>query len=176
MSTSKTERQIQELESLCLQRGLTVGLAESCTGGLLSSWICQRAGVSKWFQGAIVSYSGRVKADVLGVEPSLLKVHGEVSLPVARAMAEGARSVLSCDWAVSITGIAGPGGGSLLKPVGTVCFAVVGPGVSRMRQEHFLVEGGRVEIQARSAELALTWLCQAMHGGTGFSASDKSPA
>jgi PncC family amidohydrolase len=153
---------IKQLESLCKQRGLTVGLAESCTGGLLSSWIASHPGVSSFFQGAVVSYARDVKASILNVPERLLKTHGEVSLPVASAMAAGAREALHCDWAVSITGVAGPTGGTVEKPVGFVCFAAVGPGFEKAVSKRFEASGGRQDIQRQAALFAFDFLLNAI--------------
>jgi PncC family amidohydrolase len=108
----------QRLSDTCLARGLTVATAESCTGGLVAHAITEIAGSSAYFRGAFVTYANDVKRDQLGVAQELLDAHGAVSAQVARAMAEGARARLGADVAVSITGIAGPGGGSPEKPVG----------------------------------------------------------
>lgn len=153
---------IKELEKICDLRGWTVGLAESCTGGLLSSWICEWPGVSRFFQGAVVSYARSVKIGVLQVPLPMIQAHGEVSLPVARAMAFGARSALDADWTVSITGIAGPSGGRPGKPVGTVCFAVTGPGFERLSQQAFPASGSRQDIQRQAALFAFDFLLSAM--------------
>src|SRR4051812_26531951 len=110
--TADARDRVAKLERLCLARGQRLAVAESCTGGLLSSWICASPGVSRWYQGAVVSYARSVKKSVLGVPESLIAVHGEVSRPVARAMALGACARLDSQWAVSVTGIAGPGGGT----------------------------------------------------------------
>lgn len=107
--------------------GLTIGTAESCTGGNIAHTITSVAGSSEYFLGSVVSYANSVKTDVLQVDPSLIEVHGAVSEPVAAQMAEGARRVLGVDYAVATSGIAGPGGASPGKPVGTVCFAVASP-------------------------------------------------
>ena len=159
---SQVLERVESLEKICLQRGLTVGFAESCTGGLLSSWVCARPGVSKVFTGAVVSYARSVKNQVLGVPLSLMQTHGEVSLPVAKAMAVGARKALGCDWSVSITGIAGPSGGTPEKPVGTVCFAVVGPGLEHQILKVFPAGGGRQDIQRQAALFAFEFLLSAM--------------
>ena len=153
---------ISALEKICLTRGWTVGFAESCTGGLLSSWVSAHPGVSRLFAGAVVSYARSVKSDVLGVPVSLMQAHGEVSLPVALAMAKGARKALSCDWSVSITGIAGPSGGSIEKPVGTVCFAVAGPSFEHQVLKVFAASGGRKDIQQQAALFAFEFLLSAM--------------
>lgn len=104
-------------------RGLTLGAAESCTGGLVSELVTAEPGASDYFLGAIVSYDNAVKTRVLGVPQALLERHGAVSREVAEAMAIGARRVLGADVALALTGIAGPGGGSEEKPVGTVHYA-----------------------------------------------------
>ncbi len=154
--------QLERLEALCKQRGWTIGLAESCTGGLLSSLICARPGASAIFAGAVVSYARKVKETVLNVPLSLILANGEVSLPVAQAMAKGGRETLGSTWCVSITGIAGPSGGSALKPVGTVCFAVSGPGVEESCWQVFPAGGGRQDIQRQAALFALDFLLSTM--------------
>lgn len=159
---AQVEKLVSQLEKICLERGWTVGLAESCTGGLLSSWISAQPGVSRLFAGAVVSYARAVKADVLGVPVSLMQAHGEVSLPVAAAMAKGARKALRCDWSVSITGIAGPSGGSAEKSVGTVCFAASGPGFEHQILKVFPAGGGRQDIQRQAALFAFEFLLSAM--------------
>ncbi len=110
------------------ERGLTVALAESCTGGLAAGRLTAVPGSSSYVRGGVVAYSNDVKAQVLGVPTALLASVGAVSEPVAAAMAEGVRRVLGADIGVGITGIAGPDGGTEEKPVGTVCFSVAGPG------------------------------------------------
>lgn len=156
------EKRVLELSALCRQRHWTVGVAESCTGGLLSSWICAYPGVSSFYQGGVVSYARSVKMDVLGVSPNLLLAHGEVSLPVAQAMARGARTALDCTWAVSVTGVAGPSGGSPAKPVGFVCFAAVGPGFESSVHRQFSAASGREDIQRHAALFAFDFLLNAM--------------
>jgi PncC family amidohydrolase len=153
---------IQELESLCKQRGWTVGVAESCTGGLLSSWICAAPGVSSFYKGAVVSYARSVKTNILNVPRPLIQTHGEVSVTVAKAMAAGAREALGSDCAVSITGVAGPSGGTVEKPVGFVCFAAVGPGFERVVSKQFEAGGGRQDIQRQAALFAFDFLLNAM--------------
>lgn len=139
-------------------RGETVSFAESCTGGLLSSMVTSVAGVSDVFMGSVVAYSNDVKTSVLGVPERVLLSSGAVSAPCARAMARGVRGVIGTTWSVSITGIAGPGGGSVAKPVGTVFVGVVGPGVERASSVH--LSGGRQVIQQASADYALQMLAE----------------
>ena len=153
---------VARLAELCRTRGITIGLAESCTGGLLASWICAYPGASAFFAGGVVSYSRSVKVGVLGVPLSLIQNQGEVSTTVARAMAIGARKSLECTWSVAITGIAGPGGGSVEKPVGTVCFSVVGPAFETVAQHKFAANSGREEIQRQAALFAFDLLVNAI--------------
>ena len=110
-----------------ISRGLTVGTAESCTGGNIAHVITAEAGSSAAMLGGVVSYCNDVKRSLLGVSPESLQAHGAVSIPVVREMAEGARKVLGCDVALATSGIAGPGGAVPGKPVGTVCIAVASP-------------------------------------------------
>ena len=122
------------LEEVCYgllkERGLTVGTAESCTGGLLAKLLTDLPGSSAVYRGGVVSYWSEVKAQVLGVPQDLLDAYGAVSEPVARAMAEGCRKLCGSDIAVSVTGIAGPGGAEPGKPVGTVWMGVCRKGAA----------------------------------------------
>ncbi len=106
------------------QRGLTIGAAESCTGGFLAHRITSVPGSSDYFEGAIVAYCNRLKKELLGVRPQTLEQHGAVSEQAVREMAEGARAALGVDLAISVSGIAGPGGGTPEKPVGTIWMAL----------------------------------------------------
>lgn len=160
--TPEVEQRVLRLGKLCSERSLTIGCAESCTGGLLSSWICAFPGVSSFYQGCVVSYARTVKRDLLSVPESLLKTHGEVSGVVALAMAVGAKRALISDWAVSVTGVAGPNGGTLDKPVGLVWFAVVGPGFERVVSQQFGAHGGRQDIQRQAALFAFDFLISAL--------------
>ena len=113
----------QALSSLLLQRGWLLATAESCTGGLIAAACTDLAGSSHWFERGFVSYSNDAKHELLGVPTALIDKHGAVSEPVAQAMALGALNHSKAQVALAVTGIAGPGGGSPGKPVGTVCFA-----------------------------------------------------
>ncbi|HEX6100190.1 MAG TPA: CinA family nicotinamide mononucleotide deamidase-related protein [Thermoanaerobaculia bacterium] len=113
--------------ALLLARGETVSTAESCTGGLLGSRITDVPGSSAWYLGGAVCYTAAAKIDLAGVDPALIREHGEVSEPVALALARGARARFHTTWGAGITGIAGPTGGTPEKPVGTVHIAVSGP-------------------------------------------------
>jgi nicotinamide-nucleotide amidase len=112
---------------LLRERGATLAVAESCTGGLLSSRITDVAGSSGYFLGGGVCYTAALKTSIAGVDPALIREYGEVSEPVAVALARGVRERLGATYGVGVTGIAGPGGGSAEKPVGTVHIAVAGP-------------------------------------------------
>jgi nicotinamide-nucleotide amidase len=116
-----------QLAALLLQRGWNMGTAESCTGGLIGDELTNRAGSSDYFKGGIISYDNRVKQQALGVQAQTLAQYGAVSEQCAREMARGVRKALGLDVGVSATGIAGPGGGSLEKPVGLVYIGVSSP-------------------------------------------------
>jgi nicotinamide-nucleotide amidase len=114
---------VGELLAACQQRKLMLTTAESCTGGMVAAALTAVAGSSAVYERGFVTYSNEAKTEILGVAPSLLEKHGAVSEPVARAMAEGAIAHSRADIAISVTGIAGPGGGTAEKPVGLVHFA-----------------------------------------------------
>lgn len=109
---------VARLQAACLATGKTVALAESCTGGLVAAALTDLAGSSGYFVGGVVSYANEAKCDVLGVDPAVIEEHGAVSAQVARAMALGARERFGAALAASVTGIAGPDGGTAAKPVG----------------------------------------------------------
>lgn len=134
----------------------TLGFAESCTGGLASATLSAVAGVSDIFLGSVVSYSNDVKENLLQVSSGILKNEGAVSEQTALQMAHGLRKQIKCNWSVAITGIAGPTGGTPGKPVGTVWFAVVGPGFETSQRRLF--SGTRVEIQKQASEFAFELL------------------
>ena len=137
-------------------RGLTVATAESCTGGLVASRFTDVAGSSDYVKGGIVSYTNEVKVESLGVDCQVLTTHGAVSEPVARAMAEGVRRVLHADFGVSITGLAGPGGGTEETPVGTVYIAVAEPNGTHAEKNIFT--GTRKQVKFRASQAALAML------------------
>jgi nicotinamide-nucleotide amidase len=134
-------------------RGLRLAVAESCTGGLLGARLTEVPGSSDVFVGGVIAYDNAVKMELLDVPAALLAEHGAVSEPVARAMAEAAARRFGVAAALSVTGIAGPGGGSPAKPVGTVCIGCVLEGVTQSRR--ILFPGTRHEIRARAAQAAL---------------------
>ena len=146
-----------DLAAVVLERarraGVSLGAAESCTGGLVGGRITEVPGSSEVFVGGVVCYADRLKTELLDVPGSLISQHGAVSEEVARAMAEGARVRLGADLTVAVTGIAGPAGGTEEKPVGTVWFAVASPGETVSKRVIFL--GSRREIRERAAQTAL---------------------
>ena len=151
---SRDERSTAELVvDLLRDRELTLGTAESCTGGLAAARITDVPGSSDVFLGSIVSYADSVKRERLGVPEDVLAAHGAVSAETAAAMAAGARTALGVDVAVSITGIAGPAGGTAEKPVGLVYLHAVGPGGELSRKLDF--PGDRETIRLRAAVAAL---------------------
>ena len=122
--TATVEEQVHEL---LIERGATLALAESCTGGKIASKFTAMAGASAYLMAGVVAYANEAKTNILGVDAELIRRHGAVSEEVARAMAEGARRVAGADYALATTGIAGPTGGTAEKPVGTVWFALAMP-------------------------------------------------
>ncbi|MFN6133143.1 MAG: competence/damage-inducible protein A [Synechococcaceae cyanobacterium] len=144
--------------NLLRQRGETLAVAESCTGGGLGSELTAVAGASEVFLGGVIAYANQIKRDLLGVPAELLAREGAVSEPVAQAMAEGARRLSGSTWAIAISGIAGPGGGSAAKPVGQVVLAWAGPRGSTAVTRHFAASRGRQGIRTLSCGDALDGL------------------
>jgi nicotinamide-nucleotide amidase len=144
-----------------LLAGRRIATAESCTGGLLGARLTDLAGSSAYVAGAVVAYSNDAKTELLGVDPALIDGHGAVSEPVAEAMAAGALRRFGVDTAIAITGIAGPGGGTTEKPVGTVCFSLKladGRSVTRTLR----MPGNRTDIRERSTTIAMHLLRRAL--------------
>lgn len=158
--TDKQKKLISELIDLMRQKDLTFGFAESCTGGLLSSWVTQFSGVSRYFMGSVVSYSNAVKQEVLQVSTTTLDNHGAVSSPTVKEMLAGVRKILKVDVAAAITGVAGPSGGTPEKPVGVVFVAVGGPGFERIEKLQLI--GDRLAIQSQSCEHALEMMIKGL--------------
>ncbi len=146
-----------------LLAGRRIATAESCTAGLVAARLTDVPGSSDYVAGGVVAYSNEAKSGLLDVDPALIETHGAVSEPVAEAMAEGALRRFDADTAVAITGIAGPGGGTEDKPVGTVCFTVMladGPTLTRT----LLLPGNRSDIRERSTTVAMHLLRRALLG------------
>jgi len=140
-----------------LARGWRLVSAESCTGGLLAARLTEVPGSSNWFEGAFVTYRLSAKTDMVGVAVDLLERHGAVSEPTARAMAEGALSASSADISVAITGIAGPDGGDVIAPVGTVWFAwaVREEAIRCVQTAAHRLAGSRQAVRDQAVEIAL---------------------
>lgn len=134
--------------------------AESCTGGWVAKVLTDIAGSSAWFDCGVVAYSNPAKVDLLGVPEALLAEHGAVSGAVAAAMAEGARARYRCDLAVAVTGVAGPSGGTVEKPVGTVWLAWAGSGAAVTAHHRF--DGDREAVRAQAVRAALEGMLHAL--------------
>lgn len=152
----------EKLNLILSQERLTIALAESCTGGLISSRITDVAGSSDYFMAGFVTYSNKAKEEFLKIPGELLEEKGAVSPETAAKMAEGAREAAKVDVALAVTGIAGPGGGSPEKPVGTVYMALATNERTIVRKRHF--PGSRLEIKRQTADEALTLLLDYLEG------------
>jgi nicotinamide-nucleotide amidase len=142
------------------RRGEWLGTAESCTGGGMAAACTDLAGSSAWFERGVVSYSNAAKTALLGVPAGLIEAHGAVSAEVAEAMARGLLAAAPLDWALACTGIAGPGGGSAAKPVGTVWLALAGPSGVKVWRECFA--GDRAAVRAATVQAGLAALAGAL--------------
>ena len=141
------------------RKGLTLAVAESCTGGLLGGRVTSAAGSSAYFRGGVIAYDNGVKRGVLGVPPEDLERYGAVSAQVVEDMAGGAANLFNADCALSVSGIAGPDGGTDEKPVGLVFIGIFYGGAARSRS--FVFGGGREEVRAKSVDAALEFLIEA---------------
>lgn len=153
----------ERLQGVCLGRGITVATAESCSGGLVAHAITEVSGSSGYFVGGVVAYADAAKRRQLGVPAETLAAHGAVSAQTARAMAAGARRAFEASLAVSVTGIAGPGGGSDEKPVGLTYVAVEDARGVDVRR--FVWGGGRSSNKVASAVAALELLIERAEAG-----------
>ena len=145
-----------------LLAGSSVAVAESCTGGLLAGRLTDLPGSSAYVLGGVVAYSNDAKTSLAGVPAELISAHGAVSAEVAAALADGARSVFGASYGIGVTGIAGPGGGTEAKPVGTVCFSVAGP--SGRMDRTVRLPGDRVMVRDRSVTVAMHMLRRVLLG------------
>ena len=162
MNTSSTQDLVSQLASVLLEKRWHLSTAESCTGGLVAATITELAGSSDWFERGYVTYSNSAKSEDIHVSPELIAQHGAVSDQVARAMAIGAKQSSHTDVALSITGIAGPTGGSTQKPVGTVCFAWILAN-DAIHSETKLFSGNRQEVRQQACEFSLRKLLELVH-------------
>jgi nicotinamide-nucleotide amidase len=154
---------VESLAALCLEHGVSVATAESCTGGLIAKLITDRAGSSAYFRGGVVSYSNEVKTRLLDVPEEQLAAHGAVSAQVAKSMAIGARARLDSDVAVAVTGVSGPGGGSAAKPVGLTYVALADSSGVDVRR--FVWSGDRPANRESTARAALELLIERVSAG-----------
>lgn len=154
---------VADLARALLSRGWMLATAESCTGGLIAAACTELAGSSAWFDRGVVVYSYQAKTDLLGVPTALIQAHGAVSEAVARAMVEGALAHSAAQVAVAVTGVAGPGGGTPDKPVGTVWLAWGVRGQATVARRHWW-PGDRVEVRRQTVRQALAGLLQAVDG------------
>ncbi len=159
----------EQVAELLVRRDLTVGVAESCTGGLLAARLTERAGASGYMRGGLVVYANDLKQELAGVPPELIEGFGAVSAEVARALAAGARTTLGTDVGVGVTGVAGPDGGTVEKPVGRVHVEVAigarGGPVERRHSRQLDLAGGRADIRDRTTTHALHLLRRLLRGG-----------
>lgn len=152
----------EQIGNLLRERGMTLALAESCTGGLVSDRVTDIPGSSEYFRGGVVVYAYEAKVSILHVSWDTLNKFGAVSEQTVLEMARGARTALGADIAASISGIAGPGGGTESKPVGTVWLALATPHGEWTRSRHF--SGNRQQIKAASADAALQFVLDYLRG------------
>ena len=152
------QRTAQQATDLLLQKGMTVSLAESCTGGMIAAALVGCPGVSEALLEGCVCYSNEAKQRTLGVLTETLRDHGAVSAECALEMVHGICDYTGSDTAIAVTGIAGPGGGTAAKPVGTVYIAALANGKARV--EHHVFEGDRLEVRTQSAVRALNLLME----------------
>lgn len=151
-------QQAQRIAERLLAAGRRVCTAESCTGGLIAKTFTDLAGSSDWFDRGFVTYSNAAKSEMLGVPASLIEEYGAVSEPVANAMASGALRNSEADYAIAVTGIAGPGGGGAGKPVGTVWIALAEDGQLEARLHHF--DGNRAAVREATLLTSLGMLLE----------------
>ncbi len=157
----KSTQSTQTLASMLIAKDWKIALAESCTGGLVCATLTELSGSSEWFERGYITYSNEAKTECLGVPPELIESHGAVSEPVAQAMAEGAKQASGANVAISITGIAGPSGGSAEKPVGTVCFGWaigISSSENRILSKTMHFDGDRSAVREQAKDYALTQL------------------
>jgi PncC family amidohydrolase len=153
---------LDEVASWLTKRALTIATAESCTGGLIGHTLTNVPGSSAYFRGGVIAYSNALKTKLLGVQPATLDQHGAVSEPTAREMAQGIQTLTDADIGIATTGIAGPGGGTAEKPVGSV---YIGLAAEDTTVASFHFDGGRLENKRATVQAALqmVWECLREH-------------
>ncbi|NLA75128.1 MAG: CinA family protein [Deltaproteobacteria bacterium] len=152
------------LGRLLIQKSLTIAVAESCTGGLIGHMITSVPGSSGYFMGGIISYSNQAKCGLLGVLPDTLRQYGAVSSKTAEEMAKGVREKFNTNIGVSVTGIAGPDGGSIEKPVGTVFMGIAAD--DKLLSLKYLFKGTREQVKQQAAEAAIENIRRYLNGDT----------
>jgi nicotinamide-nucleotide amidase len=155
---SNSMRLEQKVFNKFTKQAKTLGIAESCTGGLIGNRLTDIPGASVYFWLGIVAYDNAAKTKILGVPPALIKKHGAVSSPVAKVMAQGVRKILNTSYGLSVTGIAGPGGATRDKPVGLVFIAVSTASTTTVKK--FLFKGNRLAIKNKACQTALKMLAK----------------
>mgnify|MGYP006422301677 CR=1 FL=1 len=151
------------LERVCaglVARNGMLATAESCTGGLIGHWVTSLSGSSRWYTGGVIAYANAVKRDVLGVSEQMLLEHGAVSQAVVETMAEGVAGLLATKYSLAISGVAGPGGGTPQKPVGTVWMAWLC--ADTLQSRRYVFQGDRHEVKYLAAQQALDNLAAAV--------------
>ena len=165
----------EQVASLLVRDRRTVAVAESCTGGLMSARLTERGGSSEYFVGGAVVYSNEAKVSMAGVDPGLIERVGAVSAEVAEALASGAAAAFGSDFGIGITGIAGPGGGTEEKPVGTVCFSVCSRDGARLTRR-LRLPGSRSDIRDRSTTVAMHLLRRVLLGEGAAESAEEAGA
>lgn len=154
----ETDEMLDFIAQQLAVRRLSLSIAESCTGGLLGGILTSKAGASEWYRGGLIAYSNEAKKDILGVPIEILEAEGAVSRATAIAMAKGARCLFRTDISVSVTGIAGPSGGTQDKPVGTIWMALTAENTARVERQLF--KGSRMEIRNKTVGYLLKMLAE----------------
>jgi len=154
--------ELKKLSVLLLAKHIKLVTVESCTGGWIGKFITDAAGSSKWYEAGFITYSNQAKQRLVDVSEQLLEEYGAVSIQVAEAMAQGALSYFPSAISVSVTGVAGPGGGSEEKPVGMVCIACCYQGISTSKRFDF--SGDRDQVRRQTVERAIQLVLEVLDG------------
>ena len=151
---------LESLHDLCVSKGISVAVAESCTSGLIASKLTLKSGSSTFFKGGIIAYQNDIKIKQLGVDEQVILEYTEVSAEVVRQMAEGVSKIFSADYSIAISGYAGPSGGTNNNPIGTVFIAILS--ASEVDVERFVFSGNRQSIVNQASEKSLSLLYDAI--------------